>query len=321
MNMMIEVEKPAAITLPVTAQSVILVNNALVQPMGYGLKAPSGKYPADDSMYVETLKNASWRVITEIFNHLDDSKFFFDVSLYKRTLREDEEWLSIIPVKEEVKKDFFEKEQFDLLISIDRLLFNFTRPDAVETGRINALLTFSAYLRDSDKPIIDQSTITDTVTAIYAPDYYPSQDSYENQMTQMIRFSSRRLGEKLGNLFTPSWEATGRIYYIENLSDAIRISDYIKTGTWTDARTMWINAFKTAKKTVKKAKLAANIALAYEMTDEFDTAEIWAKKAEIFFREASSAKYVKEIKYLTGYIKNLQERQRNNILLNKQYGL
>jgi hypothetical protein len=45
------------------------------------------------------------------------------------------------------------------------------------------------------------------------------------------------------------------------------------------------------------------------MTDDFGTAEIWAKKAEMFFQNASPAKYKKEIKYLNKYIEGLQERR------------
>jgi hypothetical protein len=321
MNMTIEVEKPAAITLPVTAQNVIIVNNALSQPAGYGLKAPSGKYPEDDSVYLKTLKTASWQVITETFNYLDNSKFFSDVSLYKKALREDEEWLSWIPLKEEVKKDFLEKEHFDLLISIDRLLFNSAHSNVAEVGRINVLLTFSAYLRDNDKPLVGKMTITDTVIAFSAPDYYPSHDSYENQMSQMIRFSSLRLGEKLGSFFAPTWDTKERIYYIKNVNDAIQTSNYIKNETWTEAKTAWTSAFETTKKPVHKAKLATNIALACEMSDDFGAAETWAKEAKTLFLSASSTKYAKEIKYLNEYIENLQERRRNNILLNKQYGL
>jgi hypothetical protein len=320
MNMTIEVEKPASVTLPVTAMDVIIVNNSLPQPAGYGLKEPSGKYPDDDSLYVKTLKTASWRIITETFNYLDDSKFFSNVSLYKKPLREDDEWLSIIPIKEEARKDFLEKEQFDLLISIDRLLFNSIPPSATEAGKMNALLTFSAYLRDENKPIVNQLTIIDTVTAIFSHDYYPSQDSYEYQTSQLIRFSSFRLGEKLGGFFAPSWDAVERTYYTKNLTDALQTADYIKNRTWTEAKKKWTNAFESAKKAVTKAKLAVNIALAHELTDEFDAAETWAKEAKTFFQKASSSKYAKEIKYLNEYIESLQERQQNNILLNKQYG-
>ncbi|MDR2691871.1 MAG: hypothetical protein LBB73_06180 [Dysgonamonadaceae bacterium] len=86
----VEVEKPAALTLPVKVQNVIIVNNALPQPAGYGLDPPSGKYPEDDSIYVKTLKNASWQLITETFNELKSSEFFSNISFYKKLLREDD---------------------------------------------------------------------------------------------------------------------------------------------------------------------------------------------------------------------------------------
>ncbi|MDR1632098.1 MAG: DUF6340 family protein [Dysgonamonadaceae bacterium] len=322
MNLLIEVEKPAAFTLPVKVQDVIIVNNTLPQPVGYGLNPPSGKYPEDDSIYVKTLKNASWQLITKTFNQLKSSEFFSNVSFYKKLLREDDEWLSVVPLKKEVLKDFLEDEHFDLLISIDRLLFNpVIHSNSVESGNMKILLTFSAYLYDRDEPVINHLTITDSVKAYYNKyddNYDPSRKTNEYLVSEMIRYSTTRLSEKLGYFFAPRWESAERIYFVKNLHDMGKTAGYIDKGTWAKAKTDWTNAFETAKKAVDKARLATNIALAYEMTDDFGIAETWAKKAETFFQEASPTKYAKEIKYLDKYIESLQERKQNNILLNKQ---
>lgn len=309
----VEVERPAAFTLPVKAHDVIIVNNALPQPVGYGLNPPSGKYPEDDSIYVKTLNNASWQLITKTFNELKSSEFFSSVSFYRKPLREDEEWLSVVPLKKEVLADFLEDEHFDLLISIDRLLLNsVVCPQNAESGSIKTLLTFSAYLHDRDKPVISHLTITDSLNAYYNrydDNYNPSRKTCEHLVSEMIRHSTSRLGKTLGYFFAPGWESAERIYFVKNLYDAGKTAGYINSGTWAEAKTAWTNAFETAKKTVDKARLATNTALAYEMTDEFDTAETWAKKAGMFFQNASPAKYAKEIKYLNDYIENLQERK------------
>jgi hypothetical protein len=331
--MFIEVEKPATVTLPVTAQNVVIVNNALPQPMGYGVSAPSEKNPGKDSTYaqklttenyVKRLNTVSWRVAMEAFKYLDDSKFFSDVSLYKKALREDDEWLSVIPVKKEVREDFFENENYDLLISIDRILFKSNlESDKVELGRMEALLTFSAYLRDKDKPIVHQS-IMDSVKAYY-PDIYfvngvPRINS-EELNSEMIFQSSANLGEKLAAFFAPNWESAERIYFIKNSFDAMKKTGYINKGKWAEAKLIWIDEFELAKKVADKAKAATNVALAYEMNDEFGIAKEWAEKAKTFFQDASPKKYSKEINYLNEYIKMLQERERNNVKLNEQYGI
>lgn len=313
MILQVEEEQPAAFTLPVKAQNVIIVNNALAQPVGYGLNAPSGKYPEDDSIYVKTLKNASWQLITETFNKLKTSEFFSDVSFYKKPLREDDEWLSVAPLKKEVREDFLVDEHFDLLISIDRLLFNsVVRSNNAESGSMKTLLTFSAYVYDRDEPVINQLTITDSVIAYYnkyQDNYDPSRKTCEHLVSEMIRHSTSRLSEKLCYLFAPGWKSAKRIYFVKNLQDMEKTAGYINNGTWVEAKTAWINAFEIAKKDAGKAKLATNIALAYEMTGDLGSAEAWAKKAETFFQKASPSKYAKEIRYLNKYIESLQERK------------
>lgn len=333
MSMFIEVEKPATVTLPVTAQNVVIVNNTLPQPVGYGLSAPSEKNQGKDSThiqklnaenYLKRLNTASWRVATEAFKYLDDSKFFSDVSLYKKALREDDEWLSVIPVRKELREDFFENENYDLLISIDRILFKSNlESDKVELGRMEALLTFSAYLRDKDNPIVHQS-IRDTVKAYYSDIYFENGIPWISSVelnSEMIFQSSANLGEKLGAFFAPNWESAERIYFIKNPVDAAQKTGYINKGKWAEAQFTWIDEFESAKKVADKAKAATNVALACEMNDEFTVAKEWAEKAKTFFQDASSKKYAKEINYLNEYIKVLQERERNNAKLNEQYGI
>ncbi|MDR2621141.1 MAG: DUF6340 family protein [Dysgonamonadaceae bacterium] len=327
MNMIIEVEKPAVITLPLTTQRIIIVNNALPQPVGYGLNPPSGKQPDDDSIYVRTLENAAWLLITETFNKLKSSEFFPSVSFYKQPLREGSEWLSVIPLKKEVQDDFLENEQFDLLISIDRLLFSATvssKVSGVEDGSLKALLTFSAYLHDRDEPVISHLTVIDSVRASYNlshDDYDPSRRSYEHLVSEMVRYSIYQLGEKLRYFFAPGWESAERIYFVKNLYDMGKTAGYIDHRAWDEAKLAWTSEFETAKKAADKAKLATNIALACEMNDEFSAAGEWAEKAKTFFQNASSKKHSKEIKYLDEYVKVLQERERNNVKLNEQYGV
>jgi len=317
-SMLVDVEKPAAVTLPAKAQNIIILNNAVPQPVGYGINAPTGKYPEMDSIYVKTLKTAPWRVTMEAFRNLDDSKFFSDVSLYKKSLREDNEWLSVVPVDEEIKKDFFENENFDMLISIDRLLFNSTfEKDKPEVGKMEAILTFSIYLPGEAEPI--EHTIMDTLKA-YFYEGVPSINTVEIS-TEMIRQGSVMLGEQAGMFFTPNWKTVERNYYIRDISDAITTSNYINNGKWDEARRVWTGELGLEKKAVKQARLANNIALASEMKGEFEVAEEWAAKAKTLFKNASPTKYAKDIAYLEEYIKTLQERKSDNILLDKQYGV
>jgi len=323
MSMLIDVEKPAAVTLPVKAQNVIIVNNAVPQPMGYGVSAPSGKFPDIDSLYIKTLKAAPWEAAAEAFRNLNESKFFSDVSIYKKGLRGDDEWLYVVLVDDEIREDFFENQNFDMLISIDRLFFSSTiDKNKPELGRMEAALTFSAYLRGEDEPVIH--TLNDTLKA------YPTETAFYNGLssiqpeeinTEMIHQTALDLGEKLGMYFAPSWQTFERIYFVRNAFDANRTSNFINTGTWLQAKNVWTDEFELEKKAINKARLATNIALACEMNGDFYEGVEWASKAIPLFQNASSKKYAGEIKYLQVYIKELQERQKNNLILDKQHGI
>ena len=316
-TMLVDVEKPAEVTLPVKVQNVIIVDNAAPQPLGYGVIAPSRRYQDIDSLYIKTLQTASWQVAMKAFDELDHSKFFSNVSVYKKALRKDREWLSVVPVKDDIKNDFFENEGFDMLISIDRLLFHSAdEKNEPELGKMEVSMTFSAYLRGEDEPITH--TITDTLKA------YPSEISSlygiptpmpEEINTELIRQAALIMGEKLGMAFAPSWETVTRTYFVGNQTNY-----FISNGQWVQAKNAWTNEFNQEKKMVSQARLANNIAFASEMSGDFYGAEDWAIKSKALFQNASPTKNAKEIQYLDEYIKVLQERQRENIILDKQHG-
>jgi hypothetical protein len=318
----IEVLEPAAITLPGKVNHILIVNNTVPQPNNAGINRTYNDTLV--TAYELDLDSMSWTVIDAFASTLRESHFFDKISLYKQPVRKDNEWMSRSLLPEEYRNQMFEKHDFDVIISIDRLLFaleeevkhNTQEPlgdytYAFISNKVKGGLNCDIYLYEKPDTVFSftvRDSIIDKNTLVAN-----SLDFLKTIPETFIDDLAYRLGEKLAYYIIPTWTVQERIIYTGNNSRMQEAFSYLKNGKWNKAESLWLILFDRESNKISKAQLANNIALANEIQDQLEIALHWAEQAKDNFPENS-----KEKTRANEYVSTLQQRIQSNRLLDIQ---
>jgi len=326
----IDVQEPAPVTLPVSAQNVLILDNTAVQPKDYGIdRAFNGKsIPAD---YPLSLDSMVWSAADEIAGVLNDSHFFNTIAVYKESLGLNTEWLSVNELSSEEQSDFYDDKNYDALFVIDRLVFSVKEdvkkmqkiflPEEMINGfvdmRVDGLITCSMYVYGKEKPL-NTLTVSDSlfVKSIVEGD---SIIFFKEIPEYIIHELSRQLGNQIAKLYIPTWNTVGRIFFTGYNARMQEATSFAANHKWANAGSIWTTELGKKTKPVDKAKIAFNLAVADEMQDKLDSALEWAQKA----KELLNGKQyddLQETDLVNKYISELGRRIQNNRLLDLQWG-
>ena len=326
----VDIQEPAPVTLPVSAQNVLILNNAVTQPDDQGIERTfDGK--AIPANYPLSLDSMIWSATDEIANVLNDSHFFNKVAVYQDSLRTNagDNWLSITGLSPEDQADFYNNDNFDALFVINRLLFS-AREDVKRmqtysstelTGfvdlRADAVITCSMYVYGKDKPLttfsIADSLFTKSVLSGDSTIFFKEVPEY------MFNELSRNLGNMAAMRFVPTWKTVDRLFFTNYAARMQEATGYAANRQWATAESIWTTELGKTKKPVDKAKVAFNLAVANEMQDKLNPAWEWAQKAKEQLKD-NNPKNAEEVEFINKYISELEQRIQNNRLLDYQWG-
>jgi hypothetical protein len=326
----IDIQEPALISLPVSAQNVIILNNTATQPKNYGIERTfDGRSIRPD--YPLSLDTMVWSAIVEIALVFNESNFFNTVAVYRQPIRTDTEWLAGAELSPEDQYEFYEDEGYDALLVIDRLLFSVNENvKKIQTGsfssepyafvdlRAEGIITCSMYSYGNDKPLTT-FTISDSLFAKSTI----SNDSiilFKEIPEYVIDELSRTLGNKVANRFIPTWKTSERLLFTNFSPRMQEAAGFAADRQWTSAESIWMAEFQKKTKPADKAKVAFNLAIANEMKDNFEKALEWTQKAKEHLNNTNSNNYTLEIELVDKYMLELNRRIKNNRLLDLQWG-
>jgi len=326
----VDVQEPALITIPVSAQNVLILNNTVTQPKNYGIERifNGQTIPSD---YPLTLDSTVWAAIEEISAVFDESNFFNSVAFYREPVRADTEWFTVSELSPELQSEFYDAEDFDALLVIERLMFSINEKiKTIKTGsftseptasvelKVEGIITCSMYYYEKEKPLITFS-ISDSLF-IKSTVINDSLILLSRVPEIALDILSRNLGYRAANRFIPSWETSERLLFTNFNPRMQEATSYAADSQWAIAESIWIAEFAKKTKPTDKAKIAFNLAITNEMRDNFEQALEWAKKAKEYFKNANQDKYQDEIEFSDKYISELERRIQNNHLLDLQWG-
>ena len=326
----VDVQEPALITLPVSAQNVLILNNTVAQPVDYGIERNFNgqSIPAD---YPLSLDSVSWSAIKEIAIVLDESNFFNSIAIYDELLRKDTQWLTSAYLSQEKLYDFFDNKNFDALFVVERLLIN-AKEDAktIQSGappsepnifidmRVEGVITCSMYTYGKERPLTTFN-VTDS--------FYIKTTSYNDSIIifkEIPEFTfhslCHMLGEKAAKSFVPTWKTEERNLFVSYNSRMQEAVGYAANRRWANAESIWITELEKNTKPLNKAKIAFNLAVANEMQDKFEPALEWALKAKEYLKNSNKSNDNQEIELTDKYIAELERRIQSNRLLDLQWG-
>ncbi len=275
----INVQKPALVTLPLTVENIIVVNNSAVQPSDVGHKDIYYTKESDVSVSSDSLNI----ILTQAFaQFLNEEGFFGNVITYNIPLRDKKEsFLSEIAVSNERIKQITDSTESNVLISLDRLIIqsklrtsNIGNSLNSEKLTIDINANLRVYSPDGKMayPLINykDSVAWETISqnGIYFMEEIPSR-------REALKFAVLYAADKLVKMFAPYWEEQERWYYTDGTTEMKEASVKANANKWTEAALIWGNIYEKEKNSLKKARLASNIALANEMLDDLENAVTW----------------------------------------------
>jgi hypothetical protein len=329
-QLFIEIQEPAQVTLPINVAHVMIVNNTVAQP------GTSGVNRIFDGKQVEgyelSYDSVPWISVESLASYMEDARFFDQVVFYKKSTRNDTEWIAHIPLSKEFRDEIFETYEVDAIISIDRILFYLdanvrslalSGADTDSTlyalldNRADATANGSVFLYDRESPLASFS-VSDSLfyrSTLYADastalKYFPE---------SLIKELAYNIGEKLAYSVVPSWTTKERILYTNTNSRIQEALSYSKNGKWNTAGSLWQDEYNKSNKYLQKGKLAHNIAVANEMQDQLEEALQWAIIAQNHFETSHLPTTSIEQIRINTYIPDLRKRIQDNRLLDLQW--
>jgi tetratricopeptide (TPR) repeat protein len=308
----IEVWEPAPITFPETVKHILIVNNTAPQPGDVAVNRTYNGKPV--TAYPLDLDSVSWTAIDALSETIRKARFFDNISLYKHRIRKDKEWMSFVPLLEVHKNELFDLQDFDAIISIDRLLFQVeeevkdnTRESyrdylhAFAGNRVEGTFSYSIHLR-GETPSSSPFTVTDSL--IYKNTLLlDSAEFFKVLPEAIVNELAYSLGEKSAYSLIPTWNVQERTIYTDSRARMQEAFGYAKNGRWEEAESLWLDLFNRESKNAGKAKIANNLAVVSEMRDKLEAALHWAEEAKKYSPAGS-----KEETFAGKYVSTLLQR-------------
>lgn len=299
-----EVKEPAHITLPPEVVNIILADNALVAP-----------YEGEPEEGLITFDSIKVSFVEELQKQLTDAHFFGSVEIYPYEMRSDTAYWQELPLSAKDVTDICAETENDAVISVDNFFISMTTfpeqlPIEYASGvSMNIISKLRLYNMDGTElyvPLIFNDTLYwNKLDNNWNPIPFPS-------TKEMIEEGIEMASEVLVKQLTPYWSLQNRVYFAENDTEAL-----ITQNKWNEAFAIWEKAFETEKKGAKRARLAFDIALYYEYTDDIEKANEWMSTALDLLPASQS---VNIHKHFDNYKETLEKRQVSRNKLKEQIG-
>lgn len=293
----VETREPARIALPNHIRSILVVDNTVAQPRDtehfkelFGSNQVVGSSASSDSLaffYTEALAQ-----------FLGEDDFFVDVKHLQTPIRTDNDYLSEIAISPEEMIALRNESNCDAILSLENLNIETYKKERYREegytyahlfGRLNSTLRVYAPTMEGLLPTVHfQDSLLWEGFDVRDRDAYSSYyllPTVEEAMKELVV----RAADKMSYVLTPYWMKQDRWYYLSSDAKMKEGAAFAEINKWQDALDSWTSFYNSEKDKKKKAKAANNIALAYEMIDDLQSAFEWAEIAEKAFRETSAS--------------------------------
>lgn len=320
----VETQEPAQVTLPYNVKSVLIVNNVVQQPdeighntLKVGFKDAERAKASSDSIaiyYTEALSQ-----------FLGEEDYFASVMYNKSPLREDKDFWKEQPLTPEKMNALKKKSGADAIISLDKLILQTDKREHFKQegysyadleAKIHSIIRIYLPTMDGKMPSVQYRDSLrwegyDTQERkVYTDLVLPSRE-------KAVKELAVRAAEKMTATFSPHWIMQDRWYYTLSNSLMKEGATLAQNMQWKEAAVKWEEYFSQEKDKQKQAKAANNIALAYEMLGDMNSAYQWVSKSYELFEQSVTTNSL-EIRRLRLYKNEITRRRDNTNKLNMQ---
>jgi tetratricopeptide (TPR) repeat protein len=248
--------------------------------------------------------------INELATELKSNNAFEEIYIFPTNIfeRHTAEHLSDLPP--ELIQNVARASDAELLIVLETFSSFFsTYPQTFDTPKTNEVITVAVWgIYDAVKNAnIERKTMIDTVFW----NGYDDEGNYRKGYTPPPRLTALEMasalsGENYAKRFYATWQTVNRMYSVPPLPDFSDAAFYFEEGKLDQAIALWQ---KYADDSNGKMAINAryNLALAYELKDDLETAQKWLTTA---FALASKYKSRNDLKTILTYQKILDSRRK-----------
>lgn len=209
--------------------------------------------------------------------------------------------------------------QTDLVISLETYssFYSEYSSTAEMQTKSNEVITAAvwAVYNPAEQKLIERKTMIDTIfwNGYDAKGNYQRNAKLPPRLTA-LKIASQMVGENYAKRFFASWQNVKRMYSVPPLPDFAAADKCVQKGKWDDAILLWKRyADDSNGKMAINARY--NLALGYEMKDDFEMAERWLNSAQLI---ATDYKSKEDLKMILQYQQLLKKRKNDIVRLNQQ---
>ncbi len=231
------------------------------------------------------------------------------------------------PLSWDITNDICAKKGIDVLVCLeDMQIFNQyeTFSEETENGDDiyvgNTLIKYSVTWRIYDpllKKYYHEQIITDSLYT--TNEAYSKKALFKEMPHRKSIFTdiAYEIGTNYAKKISPEWQNTHRYYFVAGNRDFSVADYYFKDNELDKAMTVW-QQIATQKDKKLAARAAYNLALAYEIKEDYKQAFHWLRQSIAFYRKLK--KEPSEISIVKDYHKKLTEKAKNHNRLNLFFG-
>lgn len=209
--------------------------------------------------------------------------------------------------------------QTDLVISLETYSsfyseYSSTAEIPTKSNEVITAAVWAVY-NPVEQKLIERKTMIDTIfwNGYDAEGNYQRNAKLPPRLTA-LKIASQMSGENYSKRFFASWQNVKRMYSVPPLPDFAAADECVQKGKWDDAILLWKRyADDSNGKMAINARY--NLALGYEMKDDFEMAERWLNSAQSI---AADYKSKEDLKMILQYQQLLKKRKNDIARLNQQ---
>ncbi len=312
--------KPAAVNFPEQLRKVGIVNNAMID---YTTQKSKAKWESQKAL----LLGDATLTAESLAEHLAEANYFDEVVIYDSAIQLQEDNYQNHPLTSQEIEDLTKFLQVDFLVAVENIILNAKKEDfligeglIISQLQVEVRANIKAYMPSRSTPIF-KDQITDTI-------YWDLNDpmNFYIKEKSLVDEASVFAGERLASRLVPQWNTAERLLYTNGNKVLKEADKLIKEYKWEEAFRLWNNLYNSADHDETKMKAGLNIAVYYEMMDNFEEAVRWVTIAQDMAYKVDGIQNMnpKLIYNSSNYlpIKNyanvLKERQENSFKLEQQ---
>ena len=317
----IDVLRPGDITFASSVAHLLLVNNTVQQPSGFG---HSLNVEGQNTLVEQRTDSMPLFALASMQEELQMIGFFSSVQWIDETQNRDGSFYAISRLTSQEVDSLCRTYGADAVLALNRIAV--TDQITCQYSEYSSSWTTALDVTSLASWSLHYPNSQAVVNKHYADSLYWQTEDFDLQ-NSYLQLPDRGdaevdlallVGEKTVKRMLPAWQRTERFFYTNQNKRIIQGMDSIPYQKWDAALTIWNTLHEDASK-LTQAYAAANVAVIYELKGDYDSAIKWVEKAcnvaKASWNYQLNGSFLEEQQ---SYLQQLRQRRRDDELLKQQ---